>query len=155
MSWCSFIYSDASQHAALQGTKDCEEWATMYDIICITICHIINCWHKSFLESVPMLKKLLMLLPRMHMYAHKNLCQAVYSLAYAVGFGLTHEEGVKIPWAELNISSLSMCKMSGRGCEDVLNSLFGSWNWRKTLGMGTLSPSFNFSILHYWLECVP
>ncbi|PIL27223.1 hypothetical protein GSI_10367 [Ganoderma sinense ZZ0214-1] len=82
-----------------------------------------------------MLKKLLMLLPRIHMYAHKDLCQAVYSLAYAAGFGLTHGEGVETPWAELNISSLATREMSGGGCEDALNSLFNFWNWSKDLGM--------------------
>ncbi|KAI1782629.1 hypothetical protein LXA43DRAFT_905177 [Ganoderma leucocontextum] len=114
-----------------------------YDVICITIRHIVEHWREFFPESVPMLENLLMLLPRMHMYAHKDLCQAIYSLAYAAGFGLTHGEGVETPWAELNISGLSTREMSGGGREDALNSLFNYWNWSKNLGMCKSNRSVN------------
>ena len=46
----SFIYSNASQHATLQGTEDHEECAMTYNVICITICHIVAYWHKFFPE---------------------------------------------------------------------------------------------------------
>ncbi|KAI0349001.1 hypothetical protein OH77DRAFT_1358048, partial [Trametes cingulata] len=53
-----------------------------------------------------------MLLPKMHMHAHKELCQVVYAFCYARGFGLAHGEGVETPWAELNAAGLSTREMN-------------------------------------------
>lgn len=132
----SLVYSDASQHGALQGREDHEQCAMTYDVMCISIQHIIDRWKEYFPAFVSMLENLLCLLPRMHMYAHKDLCQAVYSLAYSEGFGLTHREGVETPWAEFNFAGLFTREMSGGGCEDALNSVFNYWNWSKILSMG-------------------
>ncbi|KAI1788508.1 hypothetical protein LXA43DRAFT_974763 [Ganoderma leucocontextum] len=107
-----------------------------YDVICMSERHILERWQAFFPDFVPILENLLCLLPRMHMYAHKDLCQAVYSLAYSAGFGLTHGEGVETPWAEFNIAGLPTREMTAGGREDALNSLFNHWNWAKTLGTG-------------------
>lgn len=122
---------------ALQGTEDLEERALTYDVACIIIHNLLTRCREYFPEKVAMLENLQVLLPKLHMYAHKDLCQIVYSLAYSTGFGLSHSEGVETPWAEFNIAGLPTREMSAGARHDALTDLFSFWNWRKVEKMGT------------------
>ncbi|KAH9846526.1 hypothetical protein C2E23DRAFT_743934, partial [Lenzites betulinus] len=108
-----------------------------YDVVCSFICHIVARFSQSHPELVPIVQELKMLLPKMHMHAHQEMCQIVYAFCYARGFGLAHGEGVETPWAELNIAGLSTREMTAGARHDALNSLFNYWNWRKTYNMCT------------------
>ncbi|EIW58976.1 uncharacterized protein TRAVEDRAFT_102679, partial [Trametes versicolor FP-101664 SS1] len=102
-----------------------------YDVACIIIHNLLTRCREYFPEKVAMLENLQVLLPKLHMYAHKDLCQIVYSLAYSTGFGLSHSEGVETPWAEFNIAGLPTREMSAGARHDALTDLFSFWNWRK------------------------
>ncbi|KAH9852424.1 hypothetical protein C2E23DRAFT_730866, partial [Lenzites betulinus] len=112
------------------------EHGLSYDVICSYICHIVTRFAKSHPDLVPIVQDLKMLLPKLHMHAHREMCQIVYAFCYARGFGLAHGEGVETPWAELNIAGLSTREMTAGARHDALNSLFNYWNWRKTYTMG-------------------
>ncbi|KAH9852417.1 hypothetical protein C2E23DRAFT_710095, partial [Lenzites betulinus] len=102
-----------------------------YDVACIIIRNLLHRCRRYFPDMVPMVEKLQLLLPKLHLYVHKDLCQVVYALAFATGFGLTHGEGVETPWAEFNITGLPTRKMSAGARHDALTDLFNFWNWGK------------------------
>ncbi|KAH9885219.1 hypothetical protein C8Q73DRAFT_660020 [Cubamyces lactineus] len=135
--------NDCALARALRGTEKLHERALSYDVVCSYICHIRERFERSHPELLPIIDELKMLLPKLHIYAHKELCQLVYVLCYARGFGLVHGEGIKTPWAELNIAGLCTREMTAGARHDTLNSLFNFWNWRKTFGMGTFSLSLS------------
>lgn len=122
---------------ALTGTELLEQRALTYDVACIIIRNLVKRCREHFPAMVPVVEKLQILLPKLHMYAHKDLCQVVYALAYSAGFGLSHGEGVETPWAEFNIAGLPTREMTAGARHDALTDLFNFWNWRKVERMGT------------------
>ncbi len=100
-------------------------------MICKYLHHLIKRFQDVFPDLVPLTEKMKCCLPKFHSHAHQLLFQVVYALCYAQGFGLTHGEGVEMPWAELNISSLSMQEMTPGGQHNMLNDLFNYWNRHK------------------------
>ncbi|EIW51381.1 uncharacterized protein TRAVEDRAFT_137496 [Trametes versicolor FP-101664 SS1] len=111
-----------------------------YDVICSYICHLLARLKNSHPDTVRLVSDMKMLLPKMHMHGHRELCQIVYAFCYSQGFGFAHGEGVETPWAELNIAGLSTREMTAGARHDALNALLNYWNWRKTKGMGMLQP---------------
>ncbi len=122
-----------------------------YDVACIIIRNILNRCREHFPAMVPIMEKLQILLPKLHMYAHKDLCQVIYSLVFSSGFGLSHGEGVETPWAEFNIAGLPTREMTAGARHDALTDLFNFWNWRKVERMGTSASSVRVEILIVWL----
>ncbi|KAI0360938.1 hypothetical protein OH77DRAFT_1393632 [Trametes cingulata] len=135
----TWLHADFGLGGALRGTERLREIALSYDVICSYICRILERFKTSHPTLLQVVEQLKMLLPKLHMHAHKDLCQVVYAFCYAQGFGLAHGEGVETPWAELNSAGLSTREMSAGGRHDALNSLFNYWNWCKTVKMGTSS----------------
>ncbi|PIL23637.1 hypothetical protein GSI_14950 [Ganoderma sinense ZZ0214-1] len=125
------IHHDFSLAGALKGTEALEERGYTYDVICSRLRSMVPRFEKHHPDLVPIIKDLKCLLPSMHLHAHKELCQIVYALAYADGFGLAHGEGVETPWAEFNIAGLTTREMSAGARHDAINDLFNSWNWQK------------------------
>ncbi|KAI0359016.1 hypothetical protein OH77DRAFT_1502180 [Trametes cingulata] len=132
----TWMHCDFGLSGALRGTEELEEHGLSYDVVCSYICHILSRMEKSHPTMLDIVKRLKMLLPKLHMHAHKELCQIVYAFCYARGFGLAHGEGVETPWAELNAAGLSTREMTAGARHDALDALFNYWNWRKTVGMG-------------------
>ncbi|KAI0352177.1 hypothetical protein OH77DRAFT_1460988 [Trametes cingulata] len=132
----TWLHADFGLGGALRGTAELHEIALSYDVICSYICHILERFKTSQPTLLQVVEQLKMLLPKMHMHAHKELCQVVYAFCYARGFGLAHGEGVETPWAELNAAGLSTREMNAGARHDALNSVFNFWNWQKTVNMG-------------------
>ncbi|TFK79314.1 hypothetical protein K466DRAFT_470253, partial [Polyporus arcularius HHB13444] len=107
-----------------------------YDVICIYIKGLLERFKKRFPHLVPIIEKLQCCIPSFHINAHKDLCQVVYGLCYALGFGYIHGEWVETPWAEHNIAGLVTKKMTTGGRHDALNDLFNFWNRVKLERLG-------------------
>ena len=127
---------DAAIAGALRGTEGLEQRSLTFDVVCITIRHILERFQEKYPELAPLIENMQMLLPSMHIHAHKELCQFVYATALAEGFGLIHGEGVETPWAEMNAVGLSTREMSAGSRHDMLNGQFNYWNWMKDVGIG-------------------
>ena len=127
---------DAVLAGALRGTESLEQRAITFDVICKTVRHILERFENKYPELAPLVKNMQMLLPSMHIHAHQELCQFVYAIALAEGFGLIHGEGVETPWAELNAVGLSTREMTAGSRHDMLNGQFNYWNWMKDVGIG-------------------
>lgn len=138
---CSFLFLDYALAAALRGTEELLERGLTYDVICKYLRGLIERFLEWFPDLVPVIENLKCCLPKFHSHAHQLMCQVIYALCYAEGFGLTHREGVETPWAELNISGLSTREMTPGGRHDSLNDLFNFWNRRKLEGISKVSRS--------------
>lgn len=90
-------------------------------------------------DLLPLVKHVKMLLPKMHIHGHKEVCQAVYAICYAQGFGHNHGEGIETPWADMNAAGRPTREMTSGARVDTLVGLFNFWNWRKTEQMGMWS----------------
>lgn len=115
----------------MRGTEQLLEHGVTYDVICRIIRHILERWEKLFPELVPMIKKTKMLLPSLHIHAHQELCQIVYALCYAEGFGDIYGEGVETPWKELNQVGAATREMTSGGRHDWLTWVYNYWNFEK------------------------
>lgn len=123
---------------ALETAEDLEEWLLTYDVGCQYIAHLLERWKEWKLPEkyIPIVEKLQILLPQMHMLAHQESCQTDYCMGFKKGTGHTCGEIVETIWAEHNAIGLSTREMNGGARRDALNDFFNSWNWYKNEGRG-------------------
>ncbi|KAH9929426.1 uncharacterized protein B0H18DRAFT_829157, partial [Fomitopsis serialis] len=107
-----------------------------YDVACIYKINLRKRFGDRFPHLVPLLDRIQLLLPKLHMLAHKEFCQIVYALCYSWGAGLSHGESVEHPWAEHNQVGLSTREMSVGHRHDTLNAVHNHWNWCKVETQG-------------------
>ncbi|KAJ7631946.1 hypothetical protein DFH06DRAFT_1337469 [Mycena polygramma] len=111
-----------------------------YDIACQ--------WSKFVIDRLqkmpPMIRLTLVLalcrflIPKLHIYGHKILCQVSYSLNYTPGSARTDGEGIERPWANIGPVSTSTVEMGPGSRHDTLDDHWGHWNWGKLIGLGAL-----------------
>ncbi|KAF8145475.1 hypothetical protein K438DRAFT_1630027 [Mycena galopus ATCC 62051] len=111
-----------------------------YDICCQ--------WSKNLIEHIKRLPSLVRLdlvkklmcfvIPKLHIYGHKLLCQLFFSLNFAPGAARTDGEGIERPWASIGPMATSTREMGPSACHDTLDDHWGHWNWRKLVGLGDL-----------------
>ena len=129
---------DLALSGALETAEDLEEWLLTYDVGCQYIAHLLERWKEWNLPEkyIPIVEKLRILLPQMHMLAHQESCQTNYCMGFKKGTGHTCGEIVETIWAEHNAVGLSTREMNGGARRDALNDFFNSWNWYKNEGRG-------------------
>ncbi|KZT35076.1 hypothetical protein SISSUDRAFT_991001, partial [Sistotremastrum suecicum HHB10207 ss-3] len=87
---------------------------------------------------------LIFVIPKFHLPAHGNKCQAPYSLNYREGCGRLDGEGIERGWAHLGLYSSSHKEKTAANRHDSMDDLIGSWNWRKIKEMAkSLLTKFN------------
>ena len=128
---CRWGHTDYALASVLRITQGLLEHGFTYDVICSYVRNIIKRFEAFHPSQAGIVRRLKMLLPKMHMHAHKSLCQVVYAICYAKGFGLMHGDGIETIWSELNSAGLSTREMTAGACHDALCSLFSYWNWQK------------------------
>ncbi|KAJ7481074.1 hypothetical protein B0H11DRAFT_1724414, partial [Mycena galericulata] len=110
-----------------------------YDICCQ--------WSKHLIERLKKLPNnirltvvmtLVYLIPKLHIYGHKLLCQLLFSLNYTPGSARTDGEGIERPWANIGPVATSTREMGPGSRHDTLDDHWGHWNWQKLVGLGAL-----------------
>jgi hypothetical protein len=81
-------------------------------------------------------------IPKFHLPGHGRSCQFKYSLNYIPGSGRTDGEGIEREWSQINQASMSTREMAPGQRHEVLNDMWGAWNWRKITRLGYISCSF-------------
>lgn len=76
------------------------------------------------------------LVPKFHLPAHIKPCLTRFSFNYTPGVGRTDGEAPERGWAEVNPLAASTREMGPGARRDTLDSHFGDYNWRKTIGLG-------------------
>jgi hypothetical protein len=77
-------------------------------------------------------------IPKLHIYGHKLLCQLFFSLNYTPGSARTDGEGIERPWANIGPVATSTREMGPGSRHDTLDDHWGHWNWQKLVGLGAL-----------------
>ncbi|KAJ7803369.1 hypothetical protein B0H14DRAFT_3091988 [Mycena olivaceomarginata] len=111
-----------------------------YDICCQWWKHLIE-----RLKNLPPLVRLTLVLalvrfviPKLHIYGHKLLCQLFFSLNYMPGAARTDGEGIERPWANIGPVATSTREMGPGARHDTLDDHWSHWNWQKLVGLGEL-----------------
>ncbi|CAG7853416.1 SubName: Full=Uncharacterized protein {ECO:0000313/EMBL:CCA76143.1} [Serendipita indica DSM 11827] len=89
----------------------------------------------AFLRLPPHLR-IIFLVPKFHLPAHKEACRYQYSLNFCKNVGRTDGEAIERFWSAHNYLSGSTMRTSPCSRQDALNFHFNYWNWRKTRKMG-------------------
>ncbi|TFK81363.1 hypothetical protein K466DRAFT_502263, partial [Polyporus arcularius HHB13444] len=103
-----------------------------YDVVCSYIKRILERFKDYHPDLLPVVERIKMLLPKLHIHGHKELCQAVYAIPYAEGFGHTHGEGIESFWGDHNDAGRPTREMTSGARQDWLVGVFNFSNWRKT-----------------------
>ncbi|KAJ7693185.1 hypothetical protein B0H17DRAFT_907949, partial [Mycena rosella] len=111
-----------------------------YDICCQWSRHLVD----RLKELPPSVRLTLVLslvrfvIPKLHIYGHKLLCQLIFSLNYTPGSARTDGEGIERPWANIGPVAMSTREMGPGSRHDTLDNHWGYWNWQKLVGLGAL-----------------
>jgi Kyakuja-Dileera-Zisupton transposase len=75
---------------------------------------------------------------KFHLPAHKQQCHTKFSLNIHPGAGHTDGEGIKHTWANINPAATSTKEMGEGFQHDMIDDLFGDWNYCKVVSLGKL-----------------
>lgn len=129
----------------------------------IVISYDIACqWSKNFASRIPRYPPCLqfdlkdvnlrVVVPKFHLPAHGPQCQTRFSLNFLPKVGRTYGEGVESEWAHINGMATSTHEMGPVLRHETLNDHWSAWNWKKTLGFGTLTPLLYKLRSHHTLQ---
>ena len=118
-----------------------------YDIACQWSIHVLKrvknlpplVWLNAILQ-------LAFLIPKLHIYSHKLLCQISYSFHLHPGVGNTNGESIERSHAFIGPFGTSTTEMGPGSRHDTLDDVWGYWNWLKLIfiGMSYLSSTRTF-----------
>ncbi|KAJ7434219.1 hypothetical protein B0H11DRAFT_2258641 [Mycena galericulata] len=111
-----------------------------YDICCQWSKHLLERLRKlpGIMRFALVSALLRFLIPKLHIYGHKMLCQLLFSLNYTLGAARTDGEGIERPWANIGPVATSTREMGPGSRLDTLDDHWGHWNWQKLIGLGFL-----------------
>lgn len=130
---------DFAHAGAIRGTEAIPRRKWSYDVVCIYIKGMLDRWKELLPEYLHLIEDMECCLPSFHAHAHRDLCQAVYSMGYAEGWALLHMETVEHPWSEFNSAGGPTSQMTAGGREDALTDLFNYWNRVKLERLGEMT----------------
>lgn len=135
---CRYANVDFAFRKSVQTYLNHPYLLVSYDIACQYSRNLTKHLLKGF-PDIPQLRDLvewtIFAVPKLHIQGHKDDCQYQYLLNYIEGAGCTARELIETSWAEMNNVGPSTRKMNPGHCHDVLNDLYGDWNWRKVKRM--------------------
>ncbi|KAJ3710041.1 hypothetical protein C8R42DRAFT_597743 [Lentinula raphanica] len=111
-----------------------------YDIVCQ--------WSKKCIERLKSLPPevrihlvnayVKFVIPKLHIYGHKQDCQVNFSLNFTKGVGRTDAEGIERTWANMGPVSTSTKEMGPGSHAETLEDHWSHWNWEKIVHKGPL-----------------
>jgi hypothetical protein len=111
-----------------------------YDIACqwsVKLHDRCNIYPPDLVSNSPALD-MRFLVPKFHLPAHIQKCQAEYSFNLTPFVGRTDGEAPERGWSEANAMAASTKEMGPGSRRDTLDDHFGDRNWGKITKMGTL-----------------
>lgn len=85
--------------------------------------------------DIPSEAYLIKKIPKGHIRAHQDSCQAPFSLNYTDGAADTDGEGIERLWSWLNKAAASSKEMTQAGRHELIDDFCRYSNWKKTLGL--------------------
>lgn len=138
-----FANADYALAGALKGTEDIARIVLAYDINCAYCKNIKHRFDTHFPELADSIHKIDHLIPKLHIYGHKELCQILHSFNYTSGVGRTDGEAIERVWALDNNNIVSTREMDSGHRHDILNDQHSALNFDKTTGLGKISDFLN------------
>ena len=94
--------------------------------------------------------KLTSVIPKFHLPAHKQQCHTKFSLNLRPGAGCTDGKAIEHTWANINPAANSTKEMSKGSQHDMIDDLFGDWNYRKVVGLSkTISCEMHYNLMPF------
>ncbi|KAH9478096.1 hypothetical protein JR316_0010334 [Psilocybe cubensis] len=106
-----------------------------YDIACqwwVNLLKRCQIYPENVLSN-PSAPSLVYLVPKFHLPAHVQKCQAAFSFNYTPGVGRTDGEAPERGWSATNGIASSTKEMGPGSRNDTLDNHFGDYNWRKII----------------------
>lgn len=128
--YSSYVNSDYAISNVFANYSNLAEIVLSYDIACQYSVNFIERFQRSLFLDLPN-AKVIHLIPKFHLNAHKDACRFRYSFNYEKGVGRTDGEAIERFWSTHNILSGSTSKMTQSFRLDTLNLHFSNWNQRK------------------------
>ncbi|KIJ47597.1 hypothetical protein M422DRAFT_248592, partial [Sphaerobolus stellatus SS14] len=143
--FCNVDYALAH---SIKDTVGENMWITLsYDVGCQYCIKLSKRMVAQFPEVGALMDRFTVLVPKMHIKAHKEACQPFYSLDLTPHSGQTDGEGGECVWQELNQFSNSIREMNHGSRHDAINDHMGDFNLRKVHGIAEfLSKKYEKSI---------
>ena len=110
-----------------------------YDIACQWSIHVLK--RVKNLPSLIWLNAILqlaILIPKLHIYGHKLLCQILYFFHLHPAVSNTDGEGIEQSHAFIGPFGTSTMEMGLGSRHDTLDDAWGYWNWLKLISIGML-----------------
>ncbi len=114
----------------IEETDEDIEEVVSYDVACQYKANLPTRFEKRephLLHRIPRR----ILIGKMHVQAHNEICQYLYSWNYTEGVGRSDGEEVERWWAEANQAAGSTKQMNAGHRREVLSDLMNDWNWTK------------------------
>lgn len=87
--------------------------------------------------------------PMFHLNAHRKYCRSVVSPHLLPQWSWTNSEGVERGWSWMKPFAWFTKEMGPDSRHDLLDDMFGHWNWNKVITMRT----WQVFHLHYHTDC--
>lgn len=131
-----FLNGDYALKAALQNYSELHQIVISYDVACQYCKHFFERIRKVCPDLTGLQEKLVFLVPKMHLMAHKTDCQYLHSFNFTEGVGRTDGEQVERNWAKVNANAGSTKEMTGGHRHDTLNDHHQNFNFDKMRSIG-------------------
>ncbi|KAK1217927.1 hypothetical protein PQX77_019402 [Marasmius sp. AFHP31] len=105
-----------------------------YDVACVFYVHLRERFDENFADLAAIIDAMYLLVPKMHLYEHKEECRFKFALNFLAYAGRIHGEGIEPSWGETKQSGGSTRQMNPGHCHDRLNEYHNYWNWKKMEG---------------------
>jgi hypothetical protein len=112
----------------------CKMLALSYDIACQWSRNILtraNIYPQELTESFRNVKSVCYFIPKFHLNAHRQFCQANFSFNFTLHVGQTDGEAPERGLGAINAVANSTKEMGPGSRRDTLDDHFGDYNWRK------------------------
>lgn len=97
---------------------------------------IVDRFGSEFPELVKIVEQLKVLVPKLHLQGHKEICRFLYSLNYTLYCGRTDGEGVERPWDHSNDTAKITRDQNPGHRKDTYDDTNADWNYLKRIQMG-------------------
>jgi len=143
---------DYAVAGALDGTDGIVRIVLSYDLGCQYGINFVPRMEARFPHLKGRLHRVVFLVPKMHLYGHKEDCQYLYSFNFTPGVGRTEGETPERGWAIVNLHAGSTFEMNGGHRHDSLNTELTDMNFKKMINLGKCILSCRLSLEFCYLN---
>ncbi|KAG5635469.1 hypothetical protein H0H81_011142, partial [Sphagnurus paluster] len=114
-----------------QGLLEMVSRMVSYDAMCGWAVNLVTRFEKHHPELVPLIKRIVCLIPLVHVHNHKDNCTYCFASIYIKHAGHFHGETTEHYWPECNQLGPQTRQMNNGHRQDTLIDHHSDWNWKK------------------------